>query len=232
MIRMRFSWRLVLVIALCVVVSGAASLWIYALDVEHRSRTLLADLISLRPGSSSEADANKIAVSHSRALQKKDCTADACEYEFEITNYFLALLHLEPPSRFWAGMTLRHGKVEKVWAGLFRDMNIYPSFGATAGMVEDYASLPERSADRGHYFFPTPVGKPYLRVVVDDLADSVEREHAFEFSFRCLTKVGGACDLPCDYLPSAWSDWKIDLQRTGFPMSDFDQVYRNNQRCK
>ena len=229
---MRIRWRLVAVIAVCVVVCGAASSWLYALAVEHASTSLLADLISLRPGLSTEADADKIVVAHRRALKKRDCTADSCEYNFEITNRFLAFLRLEPPSRFWAGITLKQGKVEKLWAGLFREMNIYPTFGASAGMVEEYSQLPKRYTERGHYFFPTPVGKPYLRVVVDELANSVERQHAFEFSFRCLTKVGGGCDLPCDYLPSAWTDWKIDLQKTGFPMADFDQVYRNNHRCK
>ena len=229
---MRFSWRLAVVIALCVVVCSAASLWLYAFAVERSSRTLLADLIALRPGSSSGADVDKIVATHRRALQKKDCAADSCKYTFEITNRTLALLHLEPPSRFAAGMTVRQGKVEEIWAGLFRTMDIYPSFGASAGVVNDFAQVPERYADKGHYIFPTPVGKPYLRVVVDELASPIERQRAFAFSFKCLTKVGGGCDLPCDYLPLAWSDWKADLQRNGFPVSDFNRVYRDNQRCR
>jgi len=113
-------------------------------------------------------------------------------------------------------MTVRQGKVEEIWAGLFRTMDIYPSFGASAGVVNDYAQVPERYADKGHYIFPTPVGKPYLKVVVDELAGQIERQHAFAFSFRCLTRVGGACDLPCDYLPLAWIDGRRTFREMEF----------------
>jgi len=68
--------------------------------------------------------------------------------------------------------------------------------------------------------------------MLDSHASSEQRQRAFVFSFRCLTKIGGGCDAPCDYLPLAWNDWKADLQKGGFPMDQFDQVYRRQSHCK
>jgi len=86
--------------------------------------------------------------------------------------------------------------------------------------------MPDHLAKEGHYAFPTPIGKPYLHVVLDRHATDTQRQHGFAFSFKCFTKPGGG------YLPLAWRDWRADLQNTGHPMGDFDRAYPNNQRCK
>jgi hypothetical protein len=112
-----------------------------------------------------------------------------------------------------------------------RAMDIYPTFGASAGMVEEFAEYPKIDIHRENYWFPTPVGKPYLRVQLNSHASPIERQHAYDFSFTCLTKPGGECDLPCDYLPTAWQDWKVHLKAVGF--SDvFNQHYPKSTRCK
>jgi len=212
--------------------SGVLLLMLYAWGIRREASGLLGDLIALNVGTASGDDAERIAQQHRNSLANQNCQTAKCEYTFIITNRWLSELHLEPDASFRAGITVQNGIVIRVGVGLLRSMDIYPTFQASAGVVEEYAEMPKRFSYEGHYGFPTPVGKPYLKVELDRHADAVQRQHAFAFSFRCLTKPGGGCDLPCDYLPLAWRDWKADLQTTAFPMSDFDQAYPNNQRCK
>ena len=203
--------------------------------LQQEARSLLSDLTTLNPGTSSSADAERLVTRQRRFLTNKDCKENSCKYWFEIRNRLLAALYLEPPAGFFGSITVKNDTVVQIGAGLSRSMPIYPSFGASAGSAEEYAELPKwyaRYAHGGHYSFPTPVGKPYLRVMLDSHASHEQRQHAFAFSFRCLTKIGGGCDAPCDYLPLAWIDWKADLQKGGFPMDQFDQVYRRQSHCK
>jgi hypothetical protein len=218
--------------AAMLILVGTIMLCIYGWWLQHEATSLLTDLTSLRVGSSSAQDAERFAQRHREFLTNRDCKNTKCEYSFTVQNRWLSSLHFEPTAQFLTGMTVENGTVTHIDAFLLRTMDIYPSFGASAGMVDEYNELPERYAQRGHYFFPTPIGKPYLRVVLDRHADAVQRQHAFAFSFECLTRPGGGCDLSCDYLPLAWRDWRADTAASGFPMGDFDQVYQNDTRCK
>ncbi len=228
----RFKPRSIVVGAVLLILAGTISLWLCGWAIRKEASSLLADLTALRVGESSSEDAGRVVQRHRRVLDKIDCRNATCEYNFIITNRWLSSLRLEPTAQFRAGLTVENGVVIHIYAGLLRAMDIYPTFGASAGLVEEYAEMPQRFALEQHYGFPTPVGKPYLRVVLDRHAGAVQRQHAFEFSFKCLTKPGGGCNLSCDYLPSAWRDWREDLRTTGFPMSDFDEAYPKNSRCK
>ena len=210
----------------------AIALFSYQWKLQREARSLLSDLTALNPGKSSSADAERVVTRQRRFLIKNDCEEGSCEYWFEIQNGFLAVIRLEPPARFITSINVKNGTVVQIGAGVLRSMPIYPTFGASAGMADEYAELPEFYAREGHYVFSTPVGKPYLKVVLDSHASPEQRQHAFAISFRCLTKIGGGCDAPCDYLPLAWKDWKDDLQKGGFPMDQFDQVYRRQSHCK
>jgi hypothetical protein len=197
--------------------------------IQKDASNLLDELTALRVGRSSREDAERFAQHHSKFLTERVCQNSTCNYTFVITNQWLSALHLEPNAGFRAGITVENGTVIRIGAGLARTMDIYPTFNASAGMVEEFAEMPERYGQEGHYGFPTPVGKPYLKVVLDSHANEVQRQHAFAFSFRCLTKPGGGCDLSCDYLPLAWKDWRADLQPT-FP--NFDGVYPGSECCR
>jgi hypothetical protein len=214
------------------ILAGLLLPMLYAWRIQHQASRLLDDLLTLSVGAASRDDAERIVRLHRNLLANQNCQNAKCEYTFKVTNRWLSALHLEPDAQFRAGITVENGTVVRVGAGLMRSMDIYPTFNASAGMVEEYAEMPKFHSGEGHYGFPTPIGKPYLRVILDRHADAVQKKHAFAFSFKCLTKPGGGCDLSCDYLPLAWRDWSADLQTTGFPMSDFDQAYPNNKRCK
>ncbi len=208
---------------------GAISLLLYGWIIRREASSLLDDLTALRVGMASSVDAERIAQRHRKFLTQRDCRDASCDYIFVVTNGWLASLHIEPDAQFRAGIRVESGTVASIGASLMRTMDIYPTFGASAGMVDEYAEMPERFRREGHYGFPTPVGKPYLKVVLDRHADAVQRQHAFAFSFRCLTKPGGGCDLSCDYLPSAWKDWRVDVEPV-FP--NFDGVYPGSERCR
>jgi hypothetical protein len=82
------------------------------------------------------------------------------------------------------------------------------------------------------YWFPTPVGKPYLSVALTGQANAIQRQHAYAYSLMCLIKPGRGCDLPCDYLPLAWRDWEAELEKQGFGAGGFGPYYPNRKRCK
>ena len=140
---------------------------------------------------------------------------------------------LEPPASFNASVRVQDGKVIQISAGLFRTMDIYPTFGASAGMVEEDLETSRRHEyEPSHFYFPTPVGKPYLRVQLDSAASEIQRKHAFDFSFRCLTKPGWGCDLSCDYLPFAWQDWRESLKGSASYPTFLYERYPMSTRCK
>jgi hypothetical protein len=215
-------------------VVGAAgiSLASYALVIKAEAEALLKDLTALKVGKSTEADAQQFSQRHKRLFVSHRCERDACTTGFKVQNKWLSALRLEPPAEFDVDFTVKNGTVTRIGAGLARSMPIYPTFQASAGFVSEYAEFPPHLAGRGHYSFPTPIGKPYLRVELDSQESAAQREHAFAISFRCLVKPGWGCDLSCDYLPLAWQDWKVEVRDSGFPMSEFNEAYPRNNRCK
>jgi hypothetical protein len=222
------------IVAASAIVIGAAGIALacYAVVVKSQAEQLLKDLTALTVGKSTEADAQQFTERHRRLFTSRIYESDYCVTGFTVRNRWLSALRLEPPAEFDAEFTVKNGKVTRIHAKLARSMPIFPTFGASAGLVTEHAEYPPQLAGRqGHYAFPTPVGKPYLAIELDSKATAVQREHAFAFSFRCLVKPGRGCNLSCDYLPLAWQDWKLELQDSGFPMSDFNRHYPNNARC-
>jgi hypothetical protein len=211
--------------------AGAVVLSCYALFIEAQATCLLKDVTALAVGSSTESDVEQLTRKHSWYLVSRESSNEVVVTSFKVQNRWLSALRLEPAALFGASVYVKNGRACHISAWLMRSMNIFPTFGASAGMVDEYAEYPQYLSHSEHFSLPTPVGKPYLRVLLDSHATTVQRQHAFNFSFRCLIKPGGGCDLPCDYLPLAWQDWKVYLHEVG--SSDaFNQHYPNNARCK
>jgi hypothetical protein len=227
----RTASRLIAALALAVGVVGI-SLACYALVIKAEAEALLKDVTALTVGKSTEVDAQQFSQRHKRLFASHHCEHDFCVTSFKVENRWLSALRLEPRAELQVDFTVQNGTVTRIGAILARAMPIYPTFQASAGLVDEYAEIPPKLAPRGHYSFPTPVGKPYLRILLDSQASALQREHAFAFSFRCLVKPGWGCNLPCDYLHLAWQDWKAELRDSGFPMSDFNRSYPKNERCK
>jgi hypothetical protein len=227
--------RLTKIVALGATALAAATtaLAAYALVIRVQAAALLKDLTSLKVAISTEADVQQLVQRHKHVVSLQSRDAHTSSTAFEIHNRWLSALRLEPPAWFGASVTVEDGKVRQISASLFRSMDIFPTFQASAGMVVENAGSPKNaSTPHPHYYFPTPVGKPYLRVQLDSQASPIQRQHAFDFSFRCLTKLGGGCDLSCDYLPSAWQDWKESLRSSGLYPGYFYERYPKSTRCK
>jgi hypothetical protein len=224
--------RTKLIAAFSIIIGAAAAvLTCYALFIEAQAASLLKDVTAITVGSSTASDVEQLTRKHSRYLVSRESSDELVITTFKVENRWLSALRLEPDAWFGASVSLKNGRAYHIEAWLMRSMNIFPTFGASAGMVDEYAEYPLYLSGREHFSFPTPVGKPYLKVLLDSHASAVQRQHAFNFSFRCLIKPGGGCDLPCDYLPSAWQDWKVYLREFG--ASDFfNQHYPNSSRCK
>jgi hypothetical protein len=203
----------------------------YSLFIKAQAESLLKDLTSLTVGSSTESDVERLTRKYSRYVVSRESSDDVVTTTFTVQNRWLASLRLEPAAWFRASLGTKRGYVYHIGAWLMCSMDIYPTFQASAGMVDEYSEYPAYMTPQGHFEFPTPVGKPYLKVLLDSHASPVQRRHAFNFSFNCLTKLGGGYDLPCDYLPSAWQDWKVYLQKHGFSAT-FNQYYPRSSRCK
>ncbi len=225
------KWRLVTIASLIGV--GVVALASYAIVARMQAESLLKDLTSLRVGVSEEADVQRLIRRHMRYVVGQHRDDRNLSTEFTVDNRWLSALRIEPRAWFNASVWVQDGRVIQIGAGLFRAMDIFPTFGASAGMVVEYLENLRRHANEAsHYYFPTPVGKPFLRVQLDSAATEMQRKHAFDFSFRCLTKPGWGCDLSCDYLPSAWQDWRESLKGSALYPTYFYKRYPKSTRCK
>jgi hypothetical protein len=205
----------------------------YALVIESQAKGLLRDFVTLRPGISTGFAAQQFAQRHRALITEptSPCNRDSCSMGFRIENKWLSRLRLEPLAMFEVDFSVRNGKVTWMDATLYREMPIFPTFGGSAGMVEETVELP-RGCRVEHYCLPTPIGKPYISVSLDSHVTPTQWQRAYDFSFGCLVKPGGGCNLPCDYLPLAWQDWKASIAESGWPMNNFNRTYPNNARCK
>lgn len=171
--------------------------------------------MALTVGRSTESEVEQFTQRHRRYFVSREYNAGVATSTFIVRNTWLSVLKLEPPTRFRAFVGVKSGRLDRIRVELSRSMDIYPTFQASAGMVDEYAEYPQYFSPMGPYEFPTPVGKPYLLVRLNSHATPIQRQHAFGFSFECLIKPGWGCDLPCDYLPAAWQDWKVYVHDVG-----------------
>ena len=192
---------------------------------------MLIELTALNVSTSTESDVDQLTRKFARYLVSRATSDDGVTTTiFSVSNRWLSVFRLEPIAYFRASVGVKSGRVCHIGALLYRSMDIYPTFPGSAGMVDEYSEYPRQYSGRQDYEFLTPVGKPYLYVLVDSRASPVQRRRAFAFSFRCLIKPGGGCDLSCDYLPEAWQDWRTDLRNRGFA-DVFDRYYPKSSRC-
>ena len=215
--------------AVVVLLTAAVAVVIYALAIEATARSILTDVSALTVGVSSIEQVEAIAARHSHWIQERSCDGSKCFFRFEVYNTWLYRLKLEPVARFQTSVKTLDGVVDSIFVDLSRDTRAFPT-SSSGGATSEYRTIPERF--RGYnstsYWFPTPVGKPYLWVALTTQADAVQREHAYAYSLKCLVKPGRGCDLPCDYLPLAWHDWENELLKDGF---GFGPYYPMRGRC-
>jgi len=214
--------------AAIILILGFAATFIYSRLLEKRAESLLHDVALLRVGISSDRDLAQIITRHQHEFVGKHCDSSQCEYSFEVANTALAFLRLEPAAQFTAVVSIKDGSVEEIRVRLNRDTRVF-STSPSGGAINEYREFPKiEGIDRKPFEFATPVGKPYLRIDMDRHATAEQRRRAYAFSFKCLTKLGSGCDLPCDYLPLVWNDWMVEVKAIGF---DVDRYYPNVARC-
>jgi hypothetical protein len=215
-----WSWRPVI----------GGGLVIYGLTIEAAARSILKDVSALTVGTSSMQQVDAVSSRHQSWIQDKRCDGPKCFVAFEVYNTWLYRLRLEPLARFRASVTTSDGIVDLIHVELSRDTRAFPT-SDSAGITTEYLTYPVeiRRLGSASYWFPTPVGKPYLRVSLTAKADSLQRQHAYAYSMTCLVKPGLGCDLPCDYLPLAWRDWEAELIKAGW--DGFGGHYAMRGRC-
>jgi hypothetical protein len=211
------------------IVSAAVGLTAYAIVIKAQAQAILQDVSQLKVGVSPATDFAQVTARHENHLKAKNCGPDQCTYYFSVRNRWLAGVRIEPEAVFQTSVTVDHDIVRSISVWVVRDTRVFPTMDS-GGMIEEYVEYPKPPyrADEPHYGFPTPVGKPYLNVVLDSHATPEQRRHAYAFSLRCLVKPGGGCDLPCDYLPLAWKDWEAELKSEGWGFGDY---YPGRARC-
>ncbi len=114
----------------------------YGFIIRAQAELLLKDVAALRVGESTEADASHFFEKHRKFSSNRTCQLDYCVTAFKVTNRWLEALGLEPYAEFYVGYTVKNGTVSAIHASLSRSMPIYPTFGASAGMVDEYAEYP------------------------------------------------------------------------------------------
>jgi hypothetical protein len=198
----------------------------YRYYIEHRAKSLLADVKALRIGESDFADGMRIAQRYRRFRVKGNasvpasldpaenvfpenvCTSDRCFFEFIIDNRPLSTLRLMDGAAFTATFAVLHGRVQYAEVYLVGG----PSPGVNGGIIQEINPPADRWPG---YQFRTPVGAPYLRVVLTPAAPSSMRERAFAIDIHCLVAFR-ICDSACQYLPLLWNDWKAEMDRDGW----------------
>ena len=213
-----------------VVVLLAVGLAVYAFAIQFEAKSILKDVSGLRTGVSTTRDVQAIAARHKHALRDEHCEPGKYSVSFQVYNTWLYRLKLEPLAGFWAHVEAEGEAVSSIKIMLSRETNVFPTF-PSAGITEEYSAMPDRVSVSTPYSFPSPVGKPYLEVVLTGQATPIQREHAYAYSLKCLIKPGGGCDLPCDYLPLAWQDWQAELEKEGW-VGGFGPYYPNRSRCR
>lgn len=229
---MRISRRLWWAALPAVIPLIACALVIYAFVIRTRANAILMDIAALKVGVSSSRQLDAVAARHKESVVQKSCTGQTCTLSFQVYNTWLYRFKLEPVARFFASVQVKDGVVNCIDISLSRDTRVFPT-SPSAGQTVECVTTPRFLAYSASppYWFPTPVGKPYLFVALTAKADPVQRQHAYQYSLRCLVKPGGGCDLPCDYLPVAWHDWQAELQQTGFAPDGFGEYYPGRARC-
>ncbi len=226
----RYSYfRRALVAGVLLIATAGFALTIYAFAVKAEAHRILQDFIALQVGVSTDLDVRRIVEKHRGHLTRTECGDDGCWYFFEVTNRWLARVKVEPDTRFQAWILVARGKVQNLHTEVARDTKVFPT-APSGGIVEESLIISnfKRFGDP-HYSFPTPVGKPYLLVAIDKETSAEQRRRAYAFSLSCMVKLGGGCDLPCDYLPLAWKDWEAELTAQGW---GFGEYYPSRARCK
>jgi hypothetical protein len=197
--------------------------FLYAIIIESRAKRLINDIYSLRIGQSTELDARAVVKKNRSSVEEESCKENRCVFTFRTSNRWLALLRLEPNAELFASIDVDEGRVRYLFTVLARDTRAFPT-SPSAGMVEERTRVDDPHQSHSGYSFPTPVGKPYLRILLTPKATEEQRRRAYTMSTRCLVKPGRGCDLPCDYLPLAWRDWEQSI-------GGFGSAYSSRSRC-
>lgn len=224
--------RPVLGACILLVTLAVIALTLYGFATKAEARRILEDFYTLRVGVSSAAEVSSIVEKHKAHLSWTECRANSCSYFFEVTNNWLSRVRVEPAARFQAWVVVENGMVHNLHLEVQRETRIFPT-SPSGGIVDESLVVPEyyRSGDP-HYSFPTPIGKPYLRVAIDAKSTPEQRRRVYALSLTCLVKPGGGCDLPCDYLPLAWKDWESETASVPATVGSFGDYYPNRSRCK
>jgi hypothetical protein len=215
-----------------VLVFVASGLAIYAFAIRASAKSILKDVSALRVGVSSIAELEAVAARHQGSLSERHCDSQTCFVAFEVYNTWLHRLKMEPLARFRASVEADGGTVNSIQVMLSRNTDAFAT-SPSAGITAEYRDVPKYMVEFASppYWFPSPVGKPYLDVELTAQASAAQREHAYAYSLNCLTKLGNGCDLPCDYLPLAWHDWQAELEKKGWA-GGFGPYYPNRSRCR
>ena len=153
---LRFLAELILAFAIVVAV-GTAVLTSYAMVIKARAESLLKGVTALRVGTSTGTEARQLAERHKRYLWQvtAECNDDNCSRKFSIRNRWLSALRLGPEAQFQADVTVRNGTVDSIGAYLFREMPIFPTFNASAGLVSEHSYIPGASLCRAWWSPPS-----------------------------------------------------------------------------
>jgi hypothetical protein len=202
----------------------------YGVVLKRTAAKLVRDVAALTVGKSTYLDAERIAdsYSHFRVLSwggdPTPCVPEKCFFMFDFSNFLISRIRLVRPAVFRATVAVEDDKVTSV------DIVFW---GGRNGVHGAFVQEAERSSifKNGPYSFPTPVGKPYLRVFLTPAASPTEKQHAFTIDVHCLA-TWRSCDLGCDYLPLAWQDWKKELLAGWLDERSFLISYPQSTRCR
>jgi len=153
------------------------------------ARSTLRDLPTTTDQATSEEWLRQWARDHSATME---CDGSNCVAEVIISNWLLTRIHLAPPTRFAASVSIDSGKLVKARLSL-SDVDYQARRGASTVMNIDYTGTHHPGATPATpTLWQEPVGKP--PAVVYFVTPEVEpnaRDLARSINVWCLARIGG-----------------------------------------
>jgi hypothetical protein len=206
----------------------------------RRAERLLHDLRQLQVGKSTFEDARAVIVGHGGGVPPYDhsgCSAAHCTFVVGLTHYplltrlwgryssieaeYYALRALPPLGlQDWES-----GADVRVDGGIVTHIGYRVFVRGSGGWVLGYIAVEDRAAAKHlrdlmgqrpyyvHWFNITTVGGGEgIQSTLTPQANAEERNHAYDFNYDCLTRVGGCTSL-CQIAPLAFADYVKETGR-------------------
>ena len=193
--------RFTILIGITILVAGIL-LFAYSRVLIRNAQAFLDDLKSLRVGTSSFAEIQRLRDAYPNVWKSADCDpSQDCALDFDIENTWLHRLHLVPRTRLQGTLYTTKGILARM--GVIFDTETR-SFGFGAVVVETPGAIQDQKSYAIRHR-RNQSGRPEnVSIHLTPTSTASQRQQAYRFNLTCLVRFNG-CKDSSELLPAAWS---------------------------